>query len=174
MVIAVFCASSTPADECFVQVARELGDRIARSGHTLVYGGSNLGLMGAVSGAALTAGGRVVGVIPRLFPDSIIYSQQGVELELVGSMAERKERIIAMSDAFVALPGGVGTLDELCEVLVANQLSVIEKPISLLNVNGYYEPLLHMFESMMAAGMMRRDGKLNLKVAVNVDEALAF
>ena len=160
-----------PRNNEIVAAARELGRRIAQEGHTLVYGGSNLGLMGVVSGAALEAGGRVVGVIPNLFSDDIIHSQRVTELVRVGSMAERKERILALCDAFIALPGGIGTIDEVSEVMVMNQLQIVDgrrvldgsyetKPMILLNIDGYYNPFLEQLRLIIEEGLMRSDAGL--------------
>ena len=170
-VIAVFCGSSMPHNKEIIEAAAALGRRIAQEGHTLVYGGSNLGLMGVVSGAALEAGGRVVGVIPNLFSDDIIHSQRVTELVRVGSMAERKERILALCDAFIALPGGIGTIDEISEVMVINQLQIVDgkrvldgsyqqKPMILLNIDGYYNPFLEQMRLIKEEGLMRSDAGL--------------
>ena len=175
MNIAVFCGSSLPHNNRIISDSRELGRRIAQEGHTLVYGGSNLGLMGEVSGAALEAGGRVVGVIPNLFSDDIIHSQRVTELVRVRSMAERKERILALCDAFIALPGGIGTIDEVSEVMVMNQLQIVDgkrildgtyktKPMILLNIDGYYNPFLDQLRLVKEEGLMRSDAGL---VSVN-------
>ena len=171
MHIAVFCGSSMPHNNEIVAAARELGRRIAQEGHTLVYGGSNLGLMGVVSGAALENGGRVVGVIPNLFSDDIIHSQTVTELVRVRSMAERKERIMEACDAFIALPGGIGTIDEVSEVMVMNQLQIVDgqrlldgtyktKPMILLNIDGYYNPFLEQLRLTKEEGLMRSDAGL--------------
>lgn len=166
-----------PRNEKYVEGARVLGRRIARAGHTLVYGGSNLGLMGVVSGAALEEGGRVVAVIPTLFPEEIIQSQQVSEIIRVKSMAERKERIIAMCDAFVALPGGIGTLDEVFEVAVSNQLrrfsdlaSQPPKPVVLLNIDGFYDNMLAQLRIMTDEGLLR--GDIGLSAAASVEDFL--
>ena len=166
MHIAVFCGSSLPHNKEIVEAAAALGRRIAQEGHTLVYGGSNLGLMGVVSSAALEAGGRVIGVIPTLFSDDIIHSQTVTELVRVRSMAERKERIMEACDAFVALPGGIGTIDEVSEVMVMNQLQIVDgqrvldgsyktKPMILLNIDGYYNPFLEQLRLVKEEGLMR-------------------
>lgn len=155
MHISVFCGASLPHSEQITEAARQLGRAIARGGHTLLYGGSNLGLMGATSGAALQEGGRVVGVIPTFFSDDIIHSQRVTELVRVRTLAERKEYLIAHSDAFVALPGGIGTLDEVLEVMVANQLHHLGKPMILLNLGGYYNPFLAQLDAMRAEGLLR-------------------
>ena len=163
MNISVFCGSSMPRNKEIVEAARGLGRQLALAGHTLLYGGSNLGLMGAVSGAALEAGGHVVGVIPNLFSEEIILSQPVTELVRVASMAERKEYLIAHSDAFVALPGGIGTIDEISEVMVSNQLQIVNnrraldgsfltKPMILLNL----VQLLHIRRQ----GLMRSEAGL--------------
>ena len=178
MHIAVFCGSSMPRNKEIVEAAAALGRRIAQEGHTLVYGGSNLGLMGVVSSAALEAGGHVVGVIPTLFSEDIILSQPVTELVRVRSMAERKERILEMCDAFIALPGGIGTIDEVSEVMVANQLQIVRgkrvldgshrtKPMILLNMNGYYDPFLEQMRLVKAEGLMRCDAGLVAAADVN-------
>ena len=171
MNIAVFCGSSLPRNKGIVEAAAVLGRRIAQEGHTLVYGGSNLGLMGVVSGAALEACGRVIGVIPNLFSDDIIHSQRVTELVRVSTMAERKERILEMCDAFIALPGGIGTIDEVSEVMVMNQLQIVDghrildgtyrtKPMILLNIDGYYNPFLDQLRLVKEEGLMRSDAGL--------------
>lgn len=181
MHIAVFCGSSLPRNKEIVEAAAALGRRIAQEGHTLVYGGSNLGLMGVVSGAALEEGGRVVGVIPNLFSDDIIHSQPVSELVRVRTLAERKEYLIAHSDAFMALPGGIGTLDEVSEVMVMNQLQIVggqrildgtykPKPMILLNIDGYYNPFLAQLDAMRAEGLLR--SAAGLVAAASVEECL--
>ena len=182
MHISVFCGASHPHSEQITEAARQLGRAIARGGHTLLYGGSNLGLMGATSGAALQEGGRVVGVIPTFFSDDIIHSQPVSELVRVRTLAERKEYLIAHSDAFVALPGGIGTLDEVLEVMVANQLGLVRdrsganqsqgKPMILLNLGGYYNPFLAQLDAMRVEGLLRSTAGL---VAVgSVEEIFSF
>lgn len=167
-----------PHNDRIAAAARELGRRIAQEGHTLVYGGSNLGLMGVVSGTALENGGRVVGVIPTLFSEDIIRSQTVTELVRVRSMAERKEYILEVCDAFVALPGGIGTIDEVSEVMVMNQLQIVDgkrvldgtyrqKPMILLNVDGYYNPFLEQLRLVKEEGLMRSDAGL---ISVNYVE----
>ena len=181
MNISVFCASSQPRNPRIAEAAAELGRRLALGGHTLLYGGSNLGLMGTLSGAALEHGGRVVGVIPTLFSEDIIRSQRVTELVRVRSMAERKEYLIAHSDAFVALPGGIGTIDEVAEVMAANQLQIVDgkrildgtyqpKPMILLNIDGYFDPFLAQIQRAHDEGLMRSDA--GLVAAATVDEVL--
>lgn len=156
MNISVFCGASLPHNSNYTNAARELGRLIAQGGHTLLYGGSNLGLMGIVSGRALEYGGRVVGVIPSLFSEEIIRSQPVSKLVRVDSIAQRKQYLIAHSDAFIALPGGIGTVDETFEVLVSNQLGLIQKPIGLLDTNHFYQNLIAQL------GHMETEGFYNL------------
>ena len=182
MNIAVFCASSQPRNPHFAEAAVALGQALAIGGHTLLYGGSNLGLMGEVSGEAMRCGGRVVAVIPTIFSEAVIRSQPVTELVRVASMAERKEYLIAHSDAFIALPGGIGTLDEVSEVMVANQLGIVRnrsgarqaetgKPMILLNIDGFYAPFLAQLRVMHEQGLMRTDG--GLRAVASVEECLS-
>ena len=170
MNISVFCASSQPRNPRIAEAAAALGRRLALGGHTLLYGGSNLGLMGTLSGAALEQGGRVIGVIPTLFSEDIIHSQRVTELVRVRTMAERKEYLIAHSDAFVALPGGIGTLDEVLEVMVANQLKQIDKPMYLLNLDGFYNLFLEQLRQMHQMGFVRATGEASLHAVASTDE----
>lgn len=142
MNISVFCGASTPRNQNYIDAAQCLGELLARRGHTLLYGGSNLGLMGAVSRAAYNNGGTVVGVIPTFFSEEIIRSQPVSQLVRVTSMSQRKDYLLSHSDAFIALPGGIGTLDEILETMVANQLNLHHKPVGLLNTNNFYRPFM--------------------------------
>ena len=153
MNISVFCGATLPRNPEYIHAARHLGQLLAQGGHTLLYGGSNLGLMGTVSGAVLEGGGRVVGVIPSFFTEEIILSQPVTELVRVATIAERKEYLITHSDAFIALPGGIGTIDETFEVLVANQLGLCSKPMGLLNTLGFFNPQYDMLRRMEADGL---------------------
>lgn len=161
MRIAVFCASSLPHDANIYKSAQHLGALLAQGGHCFVYGGSNLGLMGAVSGSAFSNGGEVCAVIPTFFSEEIISSQPVSQLVRVASMAQRKEYIIQNSDAFIALPGGIGTLDEILEVLVHNQLGPLrnpnyqDKPIGLYNPDGFWGPFMQQVELMGLNGFYR-------------------
>ena len=153
MNISVFCGATLPRNPEYIHAARHLGQLLAQGGHTLLYGGSNLGLMGTVSGAVLEGGGRVVGVIPSFFTEEIILSQPVTELVRVATIAERKEYLIAHSDAFIALPGGIGTIDETFEVHVANQRGLCSKPMGLLNTLGFLNPQYDMLRRMEADGL---------------------
>ncbi len=175
MNIAVFCASSQPHNKQISDAAYELGRQIALGGHTLLYGGSNLGLMGCVSSGALEAGGRVIAVIPTFFSEEIIMSQPVSQIVRVKSMAERKEYLIAHSDAFVALPGGIGTLDEVLEIMVTNQLGPLQntkhsnKPVILFSPDDFYEPFLRQIDTMGEHGFFRSGKRPDLTVCDTIE-----
>jgi len=170
--ICVYCGSSPGKDPAFLQAARELGTLLAKRGHTLVYGGGNTGLMGVVADAVLAAGGRVVGVIP----DHLVRREVGhsglTEQHVVASMHERKAKMVSLADDFLALPGGVGTLEEIIEVFVWMQLGLHAKPCALLNVNGYYDPLINYLTHMTQQRFLRPEHLSQLIVAREPSEAL--
>jgi uncharacterized protein (TIGR00730 family) len=139
----------------YVDAARALGDLVARRGLGLVYGGASIGLMGAVADAALAAGGEVIGIIPAALEAKEIAHEGLTRLEVVGSMHERKARMAELSDAFVALPGGMGTLEELSEMLTWAQLGLHGKPCGLLDVAGYWRPLVAFFEHAVQERFLR-------------------
>lgn len=173
MHIAVFCASRMGGNPKYQSTAQELGQLVALHGHTLVYGGSNLGYMGVVSTAALDAGGRVISIIPTIFSPEVINSQPRAETRLVTSMQERKSQMIDLCDAFIALPGGIGTLDEVFEVLMSNQLNLCNKPMALLNIDGYFDPLLQQIDRMIADGLLLPQSIRALSVASTPASLLA-
>lgn len=152
--VCVFCGSSPGNDPIYVDAARRFGKALADSGHGLVYGGGNVGLMGAVADAALAAGGEVIGVIPRRLAVRELAHYGVTELRVVETMHERKSTMAELAGAFVALPGGIGTMDEFCEVLTWVQLSIHRKPCGLLNLAGYYEPFLALLERFRAEGFL--------------------
>lgn len=149
--ICVYCGSSVGASPVHREAAVALGTHLARSGIGLVYGGGNVGLMGALADAALAAGGEVIGVIPRAMVDLEVAHRGLADLRVVGSMHERKALMADLADGFVALPGGLGTLDELFEILTWAQLGLHHKPIGLLDVGGYFAPLLAFLDGAVAA-----------------------
>ncbi|MEP0916236.1 TIGR00730 family Rossman fold protein [Leptolyngbya sp. DQ-M1] len=153
--ICVFCGSSMGQNPDYEKAAVELGTAIADRGINLVYGGSHLGLMGAVADAALAAGGEVFGIIPGFLASKELAHQGLTRLETVESMHDRKARMVELSDAFIALPGGYGTLEEFCEVLTWAQLGLHQKPQGLLNVAGYYNSLLQFFDQAVAEKLVR-------------------
>jgi hypothetical protein len=153
--VCVFCGSSPGVDARYVDTARELGRLLARRGVTLVYGGARVGVMGAAADAALDDGGRVVGVIPRPLWSREVGHTGLSELLVVESMHERKALMSDRADAFVALPGGAGTLEELFEVWTWAQLGIHTKPVAVLNVGGFYDPLLALADHLVAQGFVR-------------------
>ncbi len=152
--VCVFCGSSDGARVEYADAAEALGRTIAQRGLTLVYGGSNIGLMRRMADAALSAGGRVVGVIPEQLVGWERAHRGLSELHVVSSMHERKALMVSLSDAFIAMPGGFGTLDEFFEVLTWSQLGIHQKPVALLNVAGYFDSLLAMFERAREDGFL--------------------
>jgi len=165
--IAVFCGSSAGTDPAFEAAARAVGIEIARRGWTLVYGGGSVGLMGVMADAALSAGGRVVGVIPRFLYEWEVGHDGLTELEIVGTLTERKVRMGTLSNAFLTLPGGIGTLDELFEALSWSQLGLDPKPNGLLNVNGYYDDLVAYLDRAVACGFVKPQHRALLKVGTD-------
>ena len=153
--VTVFCGSSVGGDAAFASAAEGLGRALATSGRTLVYGGGRVGLMGRVADAALAAGGHVIGVIPEALMAREIGHRGLPDLRVVGSMHERKALMVALGDAFVAMPGGFGTLDELFETVTWSQLGIHAKPIGLLNVSGYFDFLLRFADRAASDGFVR-------------------
>ncbi|MFT5494094.1 MAG: hypothetical protein ACI8V5_004496 [Limisphaerales bacterium] len=144
--IGVFCGSSPGGDPAFTEAAKAVGTELARRGIGLVYGGGNVGLMGVVADATLESGGEVIGVIPEALEGKELAHQGVTELRVVASMHERKALMEELSDGFVALPGGFGTFEELLEILTWSQLGIHRKPAGILNVSGYYDCLIAMFD----------------------------
>jgi uncharacterized protein (TIGR00730 family) len=171
--ICVFCGSSTPPDARYRHAARALGALVARRGIDLVYGGGRAGLMGELADAALSQGGRVTGVIPvGLFSREIGHAGLA-ELREVGSMHERKQLMYDLSDAFVALPGGLGTLEELAEVVTWSKLGLHAKPVALLDVDGFWESLAAQLDRMVSTGFLSPADRELLQLARSAEEALA-
>ena len=152
--LCVYCGSRTGAPGAYTAVATDVGHWIGERGGQLVYGGGNAGLMGVVASATLAAGGRVVGVIPHALVDRELAKLDCTELHVVDNMHDRKRMMAERADAFLALPGGIGTFEELFEVWTWRQLGYHDKPIGLLNVDGYYDPLLAFLESSVRHSFM--------------------
>ena len=153
--VCVFCASSTGSDPVFLAAATALGQAIAARGWQLVYGGAHVGMMGALADAALAGGAPVVGVIPQALVSREIAHRGLTELIEVGSMHERKAEMAQRADAFLALPGGLGTLDELCEIITWALLGIHQKPILLVNTAGYWNAFLHLLDAAVENGFLR-------------------
>lgn len=153
--LCVFCGSNAGRRDEYAAAARELGATLAARKIGLVYGGGNVGLMGVVADAVMAAGGEAIGVIPEALLAKEVGHRQLTRLHVVGSMHERKAMMAELSDGFIAMPGGYGTLEEFCEVLTWAQLGFHRKPCALLNVQGFYDPLLHLFQHAVAERFVR-------------------
>ena len=152
--VCVFCGSSFGKDAAYRNAAAELGSLLASHSIRLIYGGGHVGLMGAVADGALRAGGSVTGVIPQSLIDREIGHRGLSEMRIVSSMHERKALMADLAEAFIALPGGYGTWDEFCEILTWAQLGIHHKPCGILNVNGYYDSLLALFDNAVKEGFL--------------------
>ena len=170
--LAVYCGSSMGADPAFAETARALGVEMARRGIGLVYGGGRLGLMGVVADAVMDAGGEAYGVIPQALVDLEVAHTGLTELHLVASMHERKAKMTDLTDAFVAIPGGIGTLDELFEAWSWNALGYHAKPFALLNVNGFWDGMIAFLDNVAASGFMSPARRAQLLVADGISEAI--
>jgi len=170
--ICVFCGSSMGSNNIYREKALELANYLIEHDMTLIYGGANVGLMKILADRMLEAGKEVIGIMPGHLVQNEVAHRGITELIEVKSMAERKDLLISMSDAFIALPGGFGTLDELAEVLVLDQLRVIEKPMGLLNVNHYFDHLVQYFNLGVQEGFIRQEHMDNLMVDENTSSLI--
>jgi len=170
--ICVFCGSSSGKNELYKAQTKQFGELISKNDMTLVYGGGKVGLMGILADAVIETGGKSIGVIPQSIVELEIAHDNLTELFIVDSMSERKIKMTELSDAFVALPGGFGTLDELAEVLTYNQLRIIDKPVGLLNVNGYFDPMISFFNHAVEEGFVREEHRNNIFISDDADELL--
>ncbi len=172
--ICVYCSASDAIASRYFEAAAELGTEIARRGDTLVYGGASAGLMGAVARAAQESGGRVLGVIPQVLVDMEVAYKNADELLVVANMRERKAAMEAQADAFLALPGGIGTLEEVFEIMTLRYLKQTDKPLVLLNFEGFYDPLLRLLEHMNEAKFLRSGFEPLVTFAPTVMTALDY
>jgi uncharacterized protein (TIGR00730 family) len=170
--IAVYCGSASPANPIYIEAAHHVGSTLAQRGIAVVYGGGKLGLMGAVADAALEAGGTVIGVIPEALVDAEVAHRGCTELHVVKNMHERKALFTDLSDGFINLPGGVGTMDELWEAVSWAQLGYHQKPVGLLNIAGYYDHLIAFNAHMAEVGFVRDAHRSILVVADILEELL--
>ncbi len=170
--LCVYCGSNSGSDPAFGAATRELAERLVEREARVVYGGGAVGLMGTLADAALAAGGTVIGVIPQALMDREIGHRGLTELHVVGSMHERKALMAELSDAFVALPGGIGTLEELIEAYTWSQLGIHAKPLGVLNVNGYYDALAAFLDEAVRARFLRAEHRGVLAVESAVDALL--
>ena len=175
--LCVFCGSNAGNDLAYIRSAKAVGRILAERGIGLVYGGGNIGLMGAVADACLAAGGEVIGVIPQALMGKEVAGrpvdhQTLTRLEVVDSMHTRKARMAELSDGFIALPGGFGTFEELCEILTWSQLGFHTKPVGVLNVAGFYDPLLALFDRAVSDGFLREQNRAMALVDTDIEKLL--
>ena len=163
--LCVYCGSSTGKDPAYADAARELGAQMASRSLSLVYGGGHVGLMGIIADAVLAAGGEVSGVIPTALMDAEVGHDRLTKLHVVKDMHERKAMMAELADGFIAMPGGIGTLEELFEVMTWLQLGYHAKPVGLLNVNGFYDELLAFLDKQRDTGFLRREHRALLLTA---------
>ena len=170
--ICVFCGSTTGGRDSYKVATLQMGRALVRRGLGLVYGGGRIGLMGTLADQVLALGGEATGVIPRALAEKGVAHQGLTALHVVESMHERKARLVELADGFVALPGGFGTLDELCETLSLGQLRLHAKPCGLLNVDGYFDQLLAFLDHVSGQGFLQSEHRDMLLVSANPDELL--
>jgi len=170
--VAVFCGSSSGYDGIYRNQAEMMGKTLARKGIKLIYGGGKVGLMGVLADAALEAGGEVTGVIPRFMEPWEVAHNRLTELIHVETMHERKALIHKMSDGAIALPGGFGTLDELFETLTWGQLDLHDKPVGILNINGYFSSLMESIQKMVREGFLKQINRDMVLISENIEELL--
>ena len=169
--ICVFCGSNRGVRNEYIEAAQELGEILVKRNLGLVYGGGNVGLMGIIADAVLAEGGEVIGVIPQSLADREVAHQNLTKMHIVNSMHERKALMADLSDGFIALPGGMGTFDEFCEILTWAQLGIHQKPCGILNVENYFTPLLKMFDHATDEGFLR-DAHRDLVIEATKPEIL--
>lgn len=175
--ICVFCGSNAGHNPLYREQAESLGQLLAARGITLIYGAGNIGLMGAVADACLAAGGEVIGVIPQALMGREVAGRPVehrtlTRLEVVDSMHTRKARMAELAEGFIALPGGFGTFEEFCEILTWGQLGFHSKPMGLLNVNGFYDPLLTMFDRAVSDGFLRPQNRAMALADTDISDLL--
>jgi hypothetical protein len=170
--VCVFCGSSTGSRAVYAETARRAGEAVARARYRMIYGGGATGLMGEVARAALAAGGDVIGIRPTPL-DHLEMPQTGITMIRTQDLFERKQRMVEMSDAFLILPGGLGTLDEFFEVVTTAQLGMHTKPIAVVNTEGYFEPLFALFRHVNDLGFIYGNVGRLFRVAATADEAIA-
>ena len=172
--LCVYCGSNAGNDPAYALQAKALGARLAADNIALVYGGGNVGLMGIVADAVLDGGGEVIGVIPQQLVDWEVAHRGVTRLEVVDSMHTRKARMFELSDGFVALPGGFGTLDEMFEMLTWRQLGLGKKPCAFLDVNGFWQPLMAMLDTMVGERFLHAEQRSDLWHGSDIDALLGW
>lgn len=172
--IGIFCGAHTGNGERYIEIASAVARRLVGSGYGIVYGGGRVGLMGVIADSALEAGGEVIGVIPEALASKEIAHAGLTQLHVVSTMHERKALMADLSDGFIAIPGGYGTMDEFCEILTWAQLRIHEKPVTLLNSDGYYDELLALFDKMVREGFVTTTNRGLVRSAQTIEDLLAL
>lgn len=170
--LCVYLGSSNRCDDIYKDAARNFGRMMAQAGIGLVYGGGNVGLMGLLANAVMENGGRVVGIIPEHISARELANNSLTELHVVDSMHTRKQMMVDRADGFVMLPGGIGTLDEICEVMTWKQLGIHDKPIVVANVNNYWSPFMDMIDNVIAGKFMREEDRRMITVVQTIEEII--
>ena len=170
MRICVFCGSSMGLRDEYRLAARNLGNFMAKQNIGLVYGGANVGLMKIIADTMLSANKEVIGIMPHKLVQKEVAHQNLTEMIIVETMAERKDKMVELSDGFIALPGGFGTFDELSEILTFNQLRISDKPLGILNTKGYFDQMLHFFDHAVNEGFVRKEHRENMMVSDNIED----
>lgn len=171
--ICIYCGSRSGNDTSLMPMAYKVGEMIAERGHAVVYGGAKVGLMGQVADGVLARGGRVVGVIPKLIFDIEVAHEKITELHQVETMHQRKLKMMELSDAFIALPGGFGTMDELNEIITWRQIKLHDKPIAIFNHNGFYDHYLEFLKTCVKSGLVSQEHLDMLIVSDSLEQILA-
>ena len=172
MKVAVYLGSRIGKGDTYVNASKKLGEQLAEYGHAIVYGGSKIGMMGALADAALARGGKVIGVMPAHIIEREVAHSGLTELHEVDTMHTRKFKMAELAEAFVAMPGGCGTLDEFFEIFTWAQINLHTKPVILLNINGFYDALLDHFDKMIEEGFVPEEHRALFQVAKDVEEVL--
>ena len=172
--VCVFCGSNRGDDATYIDAAIELGHFFVDHGINLVYGGGSVGLMGVIADAVLQRGGKVTGVIPKHLARKEVMHKHVEDLQIVDSMHERKQRMYELSDAFVALPGGLGTFEELCEILTWSQLGLHQKPIGILNVRSFFSSFISQLDHAASQGFLKKEHRNLLLVADSISELFSI
>ncbi len=170
--VCVYLGSSGRCDESHKEAARAFGRLMAQAGLTLVYGGGRVGLMGILADSVMESGGKVIGIIPKYISRREVLHEHLTELHVVDSMHVRKQMMVDKSDAFVVLPGGIGTLDELCEVMTWRQLGMHDKPIVIANLQGYWTPFIKMIDAVIAGQFMREEDRHLIATVDRVEDVI--
>jgi uncharacterized protein (TIGR00730 family) len=172
--ICVYCGSGDAKPPAIEKELREFGRALAKRGVTLVYGGASTGLMGALADETLGAGGKVIGIIPKALEGREVAHRGLTELKVVETMHEREQTMFELADGFVAFPGGFGTLEEVIEMITWKRMGIHGKPILLVNVGGYFNPLLQQFDAAIATGFARREDRVLFSIADNAAQAMTM